>query len=239
MSELVSRLDEYWYPGHERNWDDELFRDRLLRLISPEFVVLELGAGAGIVEHMNIRGKVAKICGVDPDERVVDNRFLDDAKVGMGEAIPYADGMFDLVFADNVVEHLENPEQVFSEVSRVLKPGGRFLFKTPNVWHYMPLIARCTPHRFHQYINKLRGRQEVDTFPTRYRANSRSSVERIAKTTNFDVASIELIEGRPEYMRISAITYFFGYIYERLVNSTSLLRGLRVLLIGELVRRDR
>lgn len=234
MSNLVGRLDQRWYPGIRRNWDDELFRDKLLQSVSTDSSVLELGAGAGIVEQMNFRGKVARICGVDPDERVLQNPFLDEAKVGFGESIPYENAQFDLVFADNVLEHLDNPLDVFSEVARVLKPGGQFIFKTPNAWHYMPLIARITSHGFHQYINRLRGREEVDTFPTRYRANSRRSVYRLAKDAGLVVTDLELIEGRPEYMRVSAPTYFVGYLYERLVNSASLFRGFRVLLIGSL-----
>ena len=62
------------------------------------------------------------------------------------------------------MEHLEDPETVFGEINRVLKPGGIFLFKTPNRRHYMPLIAQLTPYRFHQFINKLRGRDSEDTF---------------------------------------------------------------------------
>jgi hypothetical protein len=54
----------------------------------------------------------------------------------------------------------------------VLKPTGILLFKTPNALHYMPLIARMTPHGFHRFVNKLRGRATIDTFPTRYRVNT-------------------------------------------------------------------
>lgn len=236
MSGLVSRLDDRWYPGTQNNWDDLLFRSQVQARLTPESVVLELGAGAGIVEHMNFRGEVSRICGVDPDERVTDNDFLDEGKVGFGESIPYEDCMFDVVFADNVLEHLERPEEVFSEVARVLKPGGSFFFKTPNTRHYMPLIARLTPHWFHQYVNRIRGRMEVDTFPTRYLANSRSSIRRLAAATGLDIAVLKLFEGRPEYMRISAPTYFLGFCYERIVNGSVLFEEFRILLVGELVK---
>lgn len=122
---------------------------------------------------MNFRGLPAQICGVDLDPRVVDNPMLDEGRVANADGIPYEDNRFDVVFSDYVLEHLEDPLQVFREVVRVLKSGGVFLFKTPNKYHYMPTIARLTPHAFHQYVNRLRGRAEVDTFPTRYRANTR------------------------------------------------------------------
>ena len=139
-----------------------------------------------------------------------------------------------MVFSDNVLEHLEEPLQVFREVVRVLKPGGVFLFKTPNKYHYMPLIARLTPHVFHQYVNRLRGRAEVDTFPTRYRANTRGDVIRLATEAGLLVEKIELIEGRPEYMRMTWPSYIVGMAYERIVNASELFAVLRILLVGVL-----
>ena len=150
------------------------------------------------------------------------------------EAIPYEDREFDVVFADNVLEHLEAPLTVFREVARVLAPGGVFLFKTPNKWHYMPTIARLTPHGFHRYVNRLRGRAEVDTFPTRYQANSKGTIIHLARESGLLVEALETVEGRPEYLRMTALTYFLGAAYERLVNSTERLALLRILLVGAL-----
>lgn len=233
-SPLIEKLDGRWYPGYARNWDDTLFRDRILARLKPAYHVLDLGAGAGIVSQMDFRGKVARMYGVDLDPRVIENPMLDDAKVGSAEAIPYADGQFDLVFADNVLEHLHDPETAFREVRRVLKPGGTFLAKTPNKWHYMPLIARATPHSFHRFYNRLRGRDPGDTFPTLYRANSRGLLRRLAGQSGLELLDVALIEGRPEYLRMSAPSYFAGMTYERMVNSTEALAALRILIIVEL-----
>ncbi len=236
MSELTDRLDRRWYPDVSDRWDDLIFRNRILDVIGPQSQVLDLGAGAGVVEPMNFRGHVDRICGIDLDLRVLENRFLDDAKIANGEAIPYSDSSFDVVFSDNVLEHLENPLLVFKEITRVLKPGGHFLFKTPNLYHYMPTIARLTPHRFHEIVSRLRGMDAEDTFPTKYRANSAGKIAKLADESGFQVKRIELIESRPEYLRFNAFTYLFGFAYERIVNSTTFLKHLRILLIGHLVR---
>ena len=175
--------------------------------------------------------------GVDLDPRVVDNPFLDQGRVSDAGEIPYPDSSFDVVFSDNVLEHLDKPAEVFLEVARVLKPGGVFMFKTPNKWHYMPTIARLTPHRFHQFVNRIRGRAEVDTFPTRYRANTKSDVTRLAHQTGFSVMSVDRVEGRPEYLRMTALTYFCGMLYERLVNMADFLALFRVLLVGMLQKK--
>ncbi len=237
MSGVISWLDEKLYPASENNWDDRLFRERILAYLQPESVVLDLGAGAGIVSQMNFRGVPAQMCGVDLDPRVVGNPMLDEGRVASATGIPYEDNRFDVVFSDNVLEHLEEPLQVFREVNRVLKPGGVFLFKTPNKYHYMPVIARLTPHVFHQYINRLRGRAEVDTFPTRYRANSRDDVIQLATAAAMLVEQIELIEGRPEYMRMTWPSYLAGMAYERMVNASELFAMFRILLVGILRKK--
>jgi SAM-dependent methyltransferase len=232
---LVSKLDELLYPGVGPNWDDSLFRTRIVEhLRSCSLDVLDLGAGAGIVPQMNFRGLARRVCGVDPDPRVITNPHLDEGRIGVGERIPYPNGSFDLIFADNVLEHLAEPQLVFCEVQRLLRPGGIFLVKTPNRWHYVPLAASLTPHGVHQWFNKLRGRMPADTFPTRYKANSVLDIRRLAGQTGLEVDYIQLIEGRPEYLRISAVTYVAGWLYERLVNSFSIFEGFRVVLIAQL-----
>lgn len=234
MGALTSWMDRAWYPNHERNWDDRLFRERILESLTPQSVVLDVGAGAGIVEQMNLRETAGRVCGIDLDPRVTANPMLDEGKLGNAEEIPYPDGTFDLVFADNVLEHLENPLKVFREVYRVLTVGGVFLLKTPNLWHYMPTIARMTPHSFHRLVNRMRGRADSDTFPTRYHANTKRAIARLALDSGLIVESLETHEGRPEYLRMSAPTYIAGAFYERLVNATDLLAPFRILLIGKL-----
>jgi SAM-dependent methyltransferase len=51
---------------------------------------------------------------------------------GVAERLPFADGSFDLVVAISVLEHVEDPRQVFAEVARVLRPGGGFYFYTTS-----------------------------------------------------------------------------------------------------------
>jgi hypothetical protein len=96
------------------------------------------------------------------------------------------------------------------------------------------LISRVTPHAFHRFYNRLRGRPDADTFPTHYRANSRPQVSRLARSVGFRVERLTLIEGRPEYLRISVPTYAAGRFYERAVNGWEKLAMFRILLIVEL-----
>jgi cyclopropane fatty-acyl-phospholipid synthase-like methyltransferase len=48
------------------------------------------------------------------------------------ENIPFAKDQFDIVVAFDLVEHIRDLAHLFSEVQRVLRPGGFFYFITPN-----------------------------------------------------------------------------------------------------------
>lgn len=212
-----------------------MLRERILKVLGPGDIMLDLGAGAGIIHQMNFRGLAGRVCGIDLDPRILShNRFLDEALQGSAEAIPYPSDTFNFVIANNVMEHIVDTHGVYREVFRVLKPGGRFLFKTPNKRHYMPLIARLTPLWFHQYINRIRGRSTEDTFPTQYLSNSPGQIRDLAQGSGLYVESIDLIEGRPEYTRLTALTYLFGFLYERMVNWVPGLSVFRIVIIGQL-----
>ncbi len=55
-----------------------------------------------------------------------------DYRVGIGEDLPFADESFDIVYCSDVLEHVNDLEKVISEISRVLKPNGVFLYDTIN-----------------------------------------------------------------------------------------------------------
>lgn len=46
-------------------------------------------------------------------------------------ALPFADGVFDLVMAMDIVEHVEDDESVFRELARVMRPSGRLVMSSP------------------------------------------------------------------------------------------------------------
>lgn len=231
---IIKFLDNCFYSNYKNNWDDLMFRKAVLKNVNKSSVILDIGAGAGIVQEMNFSKEVKEVHGVDPDERVVNNPNLTHGYIGTAENMDYfADNTFDLVICDNVLEHISDCDAFLNEVKRVLKPGCIFMAKTPNYYHYMPIIASLTPDCFHEFYNKLRGRTEDDTFPTLYRLNTKRSITKAAKKTDFSVKKISYAEGRPEYLRISFFTYLLGIIYERFVNIFRL-NCFKIILICEL-----
>ena len=234
MSRCVDCLDEKFYPSVDHTWGDVNLRQTCFRYIRKDSTILDLGAGAGIIEQMNFRGSGRMVVGLDLDPRVKKNPYLDEAFVANGEQMPFEAEAFDTVVSNNVLEHLANPTSVFAEVARVLRPGGRFIFKTPNSIHYMPLIARLSPQTLHVAVKKRLAIDAADTFATYYRANSRSRIERLGQEAGLQVDEIHLIESRPEYTRIFCPLYLFGIAWERLVNRFDALARFRILIIAVL-----
>ena len=126
-------------------------------------------------------------------------------------------------------------EEVFAEVHRVLKPGGRFLAKTPNKWHYMPLASQLIPFRFHhRVLRRVDSRAPEDMFPTRYRANSPGDVARLADRTGFRVHKAEVHDARPGYLAFNGATYLAGCLYCWLVRHVPGLGRFGIYLIVDL-----
>jgi SAM-dependent methyltransferase len=54
-----------------------------------------------------------------------------------GEAVPLADGSFDLVFCDHGAMSFCDPDRSVPEVARLLRPGGRLVFSHTTPWPYL------------------------------------------------------------------------------------------------------
>ncbi len=116
-------------------------RDRVKPLfpLDPPLRVLDLGAAQGVTVTCFARlGFEAE--GVEPwlpaieVSRELAQRTGIETKIvpGSGEAIPLESGSLDFVHAHSVMEHVDDPDQVFREVNRVLRPGGGFFFSTTS-----------------------------------------------------------------------------------------------------------
>lgn len=228
----VATLQARLYPDPFTRDPVQQFVAELERYVGPEHEVLDLGAGAGQINHYSFRGRVARMVGVDLDPRVCQNPLLDEGRVGDIQEIPFVDNSFDIAFAIYVLEHLADPARFVNEVRRVLRPGGHFLALTPNRFHYVSVASTVTPTSFHKWYNKRRGRDEDDTFPTFYRLNTCQTLTRHFQAGGFETAHLRTIEVQPNYLKFSRLAFLLGAAYERLVNSTQLLSSLRVNIIA-------
>jgi 2-polyprenyl-6-hydroxyphenyl methylase/3-demethylubiquinone-9 3-methyltransferase len=136
----------------DRWWSDEIRWVRTLKNLVPGRLkwfnqhidwrgknVLDLGcAGGFMAEAMAQLG--ARVTGIDPAADAIEaaRRHADSSglrityDVGVGEALPYSVAAFDAVVCVDVIEHVADLDLVLAEVTRVLRPGGLFLFDTIN-----------------------------------------------------------------------------------------------------------
>lgn len=107
--------------------------DYLTRWIGPTADVLELGAGwCDFANAVDAR----RVTAMDIDAVVVSSA-RDGVHAVVGDCTDlsqFADASFDVVFASNLLEHLERADtlRLLDEASRVLRPGGRLLLIQPN-----------------------------------------------------------------------------------------------------------
>ena len=129
---------------------------------TPSF--LDVGCGAGLLTNYLSKLGVTT-CGIDLSEsslqvaRLSDETARVDYRVANAYALPYETASFNAVSALDILEHVEQPQQLIAEASRVLKPGGLFFFHTfnRNFLSYMLVIKgvdwfiRNAPKNMHVY----------------------------------------------------------------------------------------
>ncbi|HEX7263992.1 MAG TPA: class I SAM-dependent methyltransferase [Candidatus Dormibacteraeota bacterium] len=204
------------------------------RYITRESRVLDLGCGRGGVVELFWRD-VKLAAGLDPDAHsLVEHRAQGmPVLTGRGEELPFAGASFDVIVCLWVLEHLRSPETVLREVRRVLRPGGHFVFLTPNLRN--PLLAfnrlgRALPLLQRRLVPRLYGRVEADTFPVQYRANTAGSLRALADRAGLQVTELRVVPD-PTYLAFNRFMFRASVISERLMP-----RGWGVHLLGDLQR---
>lgn len=101
--------------------------------------LLEVGCGIGTDLARFARGG-AVVTGVDLSQTAIDLAaknfsglgLAGDLRVGDGEALPFADRSFDVVYGHGVLQYAVRPERIIAEARRVLVPGGVGIFMVYN-----------------------------------------------------------------------------------------------------------
>jgi 2-polyprenyl-6-hydroxyphenyl methylase/3-demethylubiquinone-9 3-methyltransferase len=114
-------------------WVTEVLRHR--RGLSAQ--VLDIGCGGGLLSN-HLAEEGFSVTGLDQSAdslraaRTMDRSGQVHYVEGSAYELPFAGETFDACTCMDVLEHVDDPEQVVHEASRVLRPGGVFLFHTFN-----------------------------------------------------------------------------------------------------------
>jgi ubiquinone/menaquinone biosynthesis C-methylase UbiE len=155
--------------------------------------VLEVGCGAG-TDLMRFAKGGAQVTGVDiaPSSIELARKNFEqqgmqaDLRVADGEALPFDDRRFDLVYAHGVVQYTANDQKLVDECRRVLKPGGLAIFQVYNRVSWLnalskvmkvPLEHEGAPvlkkYSLGEFRSLLRGFKDVQIVEERFPVKSR------------------------------------------------------------------
>lgn len=98
---------------------------------------LEAGCGNGLYAAQIMQRFEAEVAAFDIEhKRILEARqAVPYAIVARGECLPYPSDYFDVVFSNEVIEHVANDARFAAEMVRVLRPGGRLAIFCPNRWY--------------------------------------------------------------------------------------------------------
>ena len=192
------------YRANHPGWQPAttLYADLVRSHLTPAAQVLDIGCGrGGLVEQLE--HPLAQVVGIDPDWLSLrEHRLNLTSAVAFSDDLPFAPETFDVAFASWVLEHLARPFLTFQSIARVLKPGGVFVFITPNGGHPLALLNKTMGQLGAlqgKWVAKLYGRSADDTFATHYRANSQAALDNLAAQSGLHLKALHAIPD-PTYL---------------------------------------
>lgn len=153
MAERISKRkhwDEFWDSAENV---DEVYSNEgrveyhLKRVVPPAGKwMLEVGAGTGR-DGIELARQGAFVVSLDysPSSlRMIRSQLAGGERVflccGDARALPFRDGVFDVVFHQGLLEHFRAPEELIAENHRVLRHEGLVLVDVPQRYHYYTLV---------------------------------------------------------------------------------------------------
>lgn len=188
-----------WRPATER------FAAYVRLALWPGAWLLDLGCGrGGLVEQLD---DPAGVVGIDPDfGSLRAHRLPGFPRVAaISDRLPFAAASFDVIAGSWLLEHLVAPAVTFGEIARVLRPGGAFVFVTPNARHPLAWANRAGGRLGRaqgQLVARLYGRAGGDTFPTVYRANAPATLARLGAAAGLTLETLDCVAD-PTYLAFS------------------------------------
>lgn len=225
MTISADRLRSHFYASDLHPYRH--FDRKVASLLTIDSVLLDAGCGRAVPVLRTYIGQAKRLIGVEMVDFTDVPDGIETYNADLAN-LPLDSNSVDLIMSRSVFEHLQDPDSVYREFGRVLKPGGSVVFLTANMWDYGTLVARMVPNRFHaKIIRKVEGRAEEDTFPTAYKTNTRMDVDRLAAAAGLKVSAFTYLNQYPNYLMFNSFLFLIGVAYERITSRFNVLKILR------------
>ena len=238
MRELTQKLKTKFYERYDHPYS--VYEKIIEKKVNLDSIVFDVGCG----RDAYVIRKIAVFCRVPVGMDICDlSKIEDNNHIHLFEGdlanIAARDSSIEAVISRSVLEHVKDPIKVYQEIHRILKPDGYFIFLTPNLYDYASVIAKLIPNRFHSKIVKMtEGRDEHDTFPTYYRANTKRTILTLAKSTGFKVVTISMLGQYPSYLTFNPLLFLMGTAYDKIICRYEFLSHLRGWILCVLQKND-
>jgi len=146
--------------------EEEILFEYLGNNIRPGSKVLDIGCGSGEITY-KIKEKGFSITGVDFSEvgvKLARSKSLDCMVIDLDSGLPFDDGVFDVVWAGDIIEHLFDPIFVLKEVNRVLIPGGALLCTIPYDLKVTTRLRVLLGHSYQESVYRKFNQYKHHTF---------------------------------------------------------------------------
>ncbi|MFQ6092735.1 MAG: class I SAM-dependent methyltransferase [bacterium] len=206
------------------------FRALASQVVRADMRVLDAGCGKrSVIGECNLQTKFT--LGIEVRyEDLRENSAVDFRTVGNIEHLPLKGKVCDCIVCRNVVEHLEDPVQVFREFERVLGDGGLLLVRTPNIHNPLMFLSALLPLRLRVWMkHRLLHDTQGDTFPTRYKCNSLKKLAGTLKRLDMEPEFVGR-DGLLAYFNFSSLLLTLVTVYEK-VTDIPFLRWLKMWIV--------
>jgi len=149
--------------------------------------------------------------------------------------LPFTEKVFDLITLNYVAEHLDQPEETFAELGRLLRRRGTLVIVTPNSLGYFVRLTRVgrkfLPESLvRKFIFLREFRSSEDVFPTFYRANTRDDLGRQMEQVGLEEVSFQMVKDPAMFSFIAPLA-----VLELLFGRLLSLLGLNNLACGTII----
>lgn len=205
---VTRKIHNYIIPNIKE--PEEHYEETLNSHITANISWLDYGCGKKILvpwrpeKEKELVNRCSRVAGVDPAfEKGFEHRTIKELYKVENDILPFPDCSFDLVTANMVMEHLEDPIKNLNEIKRVLKTDGIFIFHTPNTYGHIALISSLIPESLNKILAYLlTGRKADDVFKTYYKSNTKDQITKLSKQSGFKVEQLNSVQGFPLAMGI-------------------------------------
>ena len=199
---FISHLAQQDYK-HQDLWHDEYFENRygmqkIYEIIknssNQNLKILDIGCGnCQMLDKLKELGH--QVYGLDLSPlRVLKNRKrLKNIEFGYAEEIPFEDNFFDIVIAQEVLEHVFDLKKALSEIKRVLKTNGKTYIQVPykNYVESNNHLRLFSIETLNFWVNKYLKVKDIQIVP--YKTNGEENNIFISAFTKLSILSSILI----------------------------------------------